>query len=564
MSPNPRLALISSLLLTLSVSCREVPESQVKTELSGSAENTANGAIGQAYRSETNTLVVGKGCVKEKGKADGAEQGSFAGESSAEVRADVDLSFEQVVDEISGGLNAGAKFGIFSVEGAGDYASREASDDFSSTISLIGDVRLKRKVAQELELTEFGKSVIGADGQVKENVYNVCGDEFVSQITYGAKLFINTKFRFESAQDKEEFKGKASVSLAAIGELGGQMSKLSDRLKRTTKITISARQIGGDVSQLSQVIHSGIFSCNLAEFDQKCLPMLVNLSDYANTTFKDSLKNANLDDPKGWAQLVFTTSKYSDANITNPANGQKVELVHNRSSLISREIRFARDEVYEAYEKELLGYQRASDMLKDSNLTAVQRSDLKAVQTASGDNKRKLAEIGKICSTQPSECIPEFEHYKKTAKIWNERSLSLKTCLVASDVEGTTWEFSRSNNTPIGVIRLAANGKIELAVSDADVSWKVEGCLLRFYNKFGSHTSTFDDIQSIDMMTGVYYFNGSFRHILKRLDPESDTVKKAEQAWKDANRQTTVSSIPAMAAGMRQMMAEIERKGGKK
>lgn len=552
-----KISLLPIFMSSLLFSCGKSDESVLNTEISGQAANVPSGILGQGFRSDTNTLIMGN-CVT----ADRV----FAGNVEGNVEYKEDLSFDEVLDTISGGLNLGVKFKIFDVKGAAEYASKEASDDFSSTISIISSADLKRATmnSNTVKLTDLGRSAIDAAGNVKNSVLQDCGDEFVSQITYSAKLFINAKFRFQSAQDKEEFKGNASVSLAGLGELGGQISKLSDKLKKTTSVSITARQIGGSPEKLGQILHSSVLTCNLAEFETKCKPMLDNLVTYASNTFPESLNDVTLDPskPNGWAQILFTTSKYSALPITGVKKGENIYLVPGKStSLISREVEMARNEVYEAYEKELVGYQRATDMLKDSGLTSVQRMGIRDVQTASGANKKSLSVVGETCLREPGECIEAFDGYKKSAKVWDLRALSLKTCLLTSDVENTVWDFSRSNNSSIGIIRLAKGGKIDLAVSNAEVTWKVEGCLLRFYNVYGVHTTVFEDIESYDQMTGSYYFNGSFRHILKRLDAESPQVKEAEKKWAEAQVNLEVLAAAIKVAQAKQ--AEEAAKAGK-
>lgn len=551
-----KISLLSIAMTSLMISCGRSEKSSLDTEISGQATNVPSGILGQGFRSDTQTIVMGN-CV--------AADMIFAGNVEGNVEYKQDLTFDEVLDTISGGLNMGVKFKIFDIKGAAEYASKESSDDFSSTISIISSADLKRATMnpQTVRLTDLGRSALDANGNVKATVARDCGDEFVSQITYSAKLFINAKFRFQSAQDKEEFKGNASVSLAGLGEIGGNLSKLSDRLKKSTSVSISARQIGGSPEKLGQILHTSVLTCNLADFETKCMPMLENLVNYASKTFPDSLNDVTLDPskPTGWAQVLFTTAKFSSLPIAGVKENENIFLVHSKStSLVSREIEIARNEVYDAYETELTGYQRATDMLKDSGLTSAERAGIKAVQTSSGANRKVLSVVGETCLREPENCIAAFDSYKSTAKEWDHRALSLKPCLLASEVENTAWNFSRSNGTQMGVIRLARGGKIEFPVSSADATWKVEGCLLRFYNTFGVQTTVFEDIQSLDAMTGVYYFDGSFRHVIKRLDSESAEVREAEKKWIDQQKPSGLIAA-LLAAQARQ--AEEAAKAGK-
>ena len=111
----PRQLLLLILLLAAAfVSCkhRSAQKSDLEGDISGQASRLLNG-LGQGFESDTQTLRAS--CVTGKTV--------FVGGVSADVIYSQDVSFDQVLNTISGGLNIGAKFKMFDVKGAADFAS---------------------------------------------------------------------------------------------------------------------------------------------------------------------------------------------------------------------------------------------------------------------------------------------------------------------------------------------------------------------------------------------------------------------------------------------------------
>lgn len=480
-------------------------QSVLNGEISGQASRLPNG-LGQGFESDTQTLKAN--CI--------TGDLVYAGGPAAEVNYTQDVTYDEVLDNISGGLNVGVGINIFDIKGAADFASKEASDAFSSTITLTSTAAVKSAVLQNIRLTDLGKAM-AKDGQVSEAVRKNCGDEFVSQIDYSAKLFINTKFRFNSAQDRLEFKGSASMSLLGIGELGGNISKLSDNLKKNSSVSITAKQIGGNPENLSKILDDSVISCNLADFEAKCLPMLKALVKYAREDFPASLAQ----DPvptssKGWAEILYKTDKYSDHPILSGSD--VVTFVPQKNdSLLTREIEQARNNTYDEYEKQMTAYVRASDLLRDFPLDDSQREKVTAVMEATAQNRKSLANVGEICLKTPTSCIEQFEKYKANAVAFDERNLSTKVCLSHADIADSKWSFGRTNGDAIGTIILAANGKILESGHTNETKWAVEGCILRFYSDKNIVTTTFDIMANKEHLIGNYYAKDRPDHTLARI-----------------------------------------------
>ena len=505
-----RYSLLSVLLSAALFGCKhdskDQPASDLESEVSGSAAKLPS-SLGVGFDSETQTRKTK--CVEGTPVWRGAQDAKF--------EFGQDLSFDQILKEISGGGNVGAKLSVFDIKGAADFASKYASSQYSSTITLSNNVTLKKLLLQNPHLTDAGQAEVSG-GKTTETVRKTCGDEYFDTIVYGAQLFVVAKFDFQSAQDKLAFKGSAAVSLAGVGELGGQISNLNDKIKRNSKVSITARQVGGNTDELSSILSAEIITCSLEEFDKKCLPMLVKIVNYAKDSFREGLKklpdpeNNKVGDPKGWAEITFSTTKYADEKIDG------IVLIPNIDvPLITEEIEKNRGQIYDSFQAMLLDNERAAKLLRDFTLSDFQRKKVEEVERSTAANKDALAVVGDVCMKTPAKCEAKYADYKASVKTYDQRLLSLDICLTKADIDNTSWNFTRSNGSFIGKVTLASSGKIENYNSEYETTWKVDGCILRFINVNGVPSTIYDQIESVDRMTGVFMQAASFRHILERV-----------------------------------------------
>ncbi len=565
-----KMPLLSLVLAATTLSCadssNDKEKSEVKSVIDGNVALKPTG-LGVGFDSDTQTLK--STCVT------GSQ--TFVGGGTAKIRYEQDISYDQVIDSISGGANIGAKINIFNVTGAADFASKESSDEFSSTIALISTATIKSNALNDesLKLTALGASQV-VDGAVSPNVRKVCGDEFVSQIDYAAKLFINAKIRFASAQDKLEFKGSANVSLAGIGELGGQIAKLSDKIKKNSSVTITAEQTGGRVQDLGKILDESVITCNLSEFETKCLPILQAFVKYAKEDFRtgfdldaaaikpfeddvvaktevakaDALAAdaAKANDPtssaakeasdkaatsaalvakaqqtlqseimnRNYAQVLYTTSKYSDKAIMH--HDQVVSLAPDvADSILTSEMEIARDETYDEYQIQLADYYRSTDLLRDFTLDAKQRAKIKAVQTATSANRKTIAAVGNTCLKSPLKCEEALEKYKTNVKTYDARDLSTSVCMIPSDVAGSSWAFGPKEGNYYGNLTLGADGLVEGYRTDAEFKWEVKDCILRFINSAGFPSTVFDTMANFDHLEGNFLQFSGQAHRMDRI-----------------------------------------------
>ncbi|RYZ69332.1 MAG: hypothetical protein EOP09_07865, partial [Proteobacteria bacterium] len=115
-----KMPLLSLVLAATTLSCadssNDKEKSEVKSVIDGNVALKPTG-LGVGFDSDTQTLK--STCVT------GSQ--TFVGGGTAKIRYEQDISYDQVIDSISGGANIGAKINIFNVTGAADFASKESS-----------------------------------------------------------------------------------------------------------------------------------------------------------------------------------------------------------------------------------------------------------------------------------------------------------------------------------------------------------------------------------------------------------------------------------------------------
>ncbi len=412
-------SIILSLATFATLSCGTKPSenSSSKSEISGSADRLPS-SLGQGFDSVTQTLK-GK-CV--------AGTPTWAGSPDADISYVHDLDFDSLLQTFSGGLNVSAKIALFEISGAGDFASKNAADDYSSTVSLINNVSIKRKVIDDLHIDEKMRSKVLTEAGISPNVRKLCGDEFVSTIVYGASLIVNAKFTFQTREDKRDFNSSAGISFAQLGELGGKLGKLNQRIKNTSRVTISARQLGGDPEKLTAIIANEVVSCNLANFEEKCLPMLTKLIEYAkdpvngfSSGLSDSPEADAIESAKGWAQLRFITTPFDD----EPIEGEFL-VSEQEIPKLSDEVRDAQDAVFDLNRDSLRDFERASILMRTYTLSDEQHLALQELQNAIVSNKIDLANLTKVCLKKPEQCAMELERFQSRSEKYNPEVLLIK------------------------------------------------------------------------------------------------------------------------------------------
>lgn len=265
-----------------------------------------------------------------------------------------DMSFEERLTGLSGGVSVGVDFPSVRIDGKAEIAqknSRAAYKEVHSILWTSHGLTLSPQEGGHLELTEFGRAI--ADPAFPRDVkLKDCGNEYISQIDLAASFMADMSIEFENEMLKARFAGALSVDINGNQiQVKGDLSKFSERELDTITIRIQAVQIGGDPSRLTRILPGDeLIQCRADKDEQghvgrgmsKCIEAFKNLIHYA--------KNLSVDDDstgehqfnwqgKGFVPVLFHSTSYpSNMEFGSPRldGYQYQQLVRQRSEMLKK------------------------------------------------------------------------------------------------------------------------------------------------------------------------------------------------------------------------------------
>jgi hypothetical protein len=233
------------------------------------------------------------------------------------------------------GISANAKFktGAYTHKTSAKFMKSSRSNGFSITSTYGGTYEFKNKILvgspkfnKEFDYKKMAR-------RTPKEFIGFCGDHFIQQYVYGAKLFFNIKINFKSEESKKSFQANYSLS-GPIGSFAAGMRQATKKFSSNISLEITALQMGGDITQLSNIFKAhceqlgddrcnnnagrdgvmSVMKClNNKELDQ-CVKVIENAANYAtNTTtgFPSQLKETD-DGKNGPAVVRVIAQSYKD------------------------------------------------------------------------------------------------------------------------------------------------------------------------------------------------------------------------------------------------------------
>ena len=270
------LSLITVLMSLSPASCRH-SSSQVSSEIPGSYSDTA--FLGQAYDS-TKSKLYNVSCVN------GTELAGV-GNSSSELTITSDMDYNSIVKKLDGDLSGSVTFPEVSVGASAKFALDSQYDDRSETHNIIWVGVNRKKVFKpgSLSVSEQGQQYITGYRAILQDK---CGDEYVSEIQYGASLFATLKVQYLNSSDKFEIGGSLNVGVKEIVKVDATAELLNSKMAKRTRVSVIAKQFGGNPAGLLSVIPQGIVSCSFDNM-QPCIDAFNAIVKYATNTLAPDL-----------------------------------------------------------------------------------------------------------------------------------------------------------------------------------------------------------------------------------------------------------------------------------
>ncbi|AXC15943.1 internalin E (plasmid) [Acidisarcina polymorpha] len=350
--------------------------------------------LGTAYHSDTQAFS-GE-CLKGISEPTGTSSSSFA--------LDQQISESELANDLGFSLGAHARFGVYEGSAEARFNSRSVSSSFSISSIYRAEYLFpyEKLTSDSIEFTKFAKPLY--DGKQFERWNQACGDSFVSQIRKGAKLYFSIRIDFRSAAQQQDFSAKFSVSGPMAG-IEGTLSTASKSFGKDVKVTISALQIGGDPSKVTDIfgtkddsVHQFV-QCTLGTFEA-CASVLEGAITYAKDTSKGFPSQLAPGVKPGPVDMEYVLSTYPSQGIFSPEYpGLKLSIENARAQLAKN------------FERSYRQY-LAADRLRDLSTSAARKDSLtKAFEVARG-NLALERQASDVCYNKPIECPDTVDKLK--------------------------------------------------------------------------------------------------------------------------------------------------------
>ncbi|WP_141731568.1 hypothetical protein [Oligoflexus tunisiensis] len=381
--------------------------------------------LGQAYdtrRVKTLNVSCATGNVKE----------SLVSDSNFVL--DYDLSYQDFLDKTQGKLTADLNLPAVRAGIGAQYAKENAATSSSTTFVFNWQMTKKRVAFDEntYRVSDKGQQFIAGD---KSQLQERCGDEFVTNVDYGASFFVTMKVDFLNDSDKTDIGGKLKLAVGQesvdIVKIEGELNKIDQKKKESVKLSIRARQVGGDPIQLTSFLTDNVVECTLAN-PKPCFEVYNQAVKYARTSIP-----AQLASDTAFVPVRYLTKNYKESGLDElvPSGGYQ---------FIDALTKAKRREIESQYQQNLVDYQRAADILRKYSdyLEEAQIDAISNIKEITFNNAAILGDVSLVCFDSPSSCISYFKAAEPGIKSYDRSKLALRSSLSdLKEVRLGAWTF---------------------------------------------------------------------------------------------------------------------------
>ncbi|WDE07006.1 internalin [Thalassomonas viridans] len=334
----------------------------------------------------------------------------LSGNTEANVTYKNDTSYDDVLSMLNGGVEVGIDFPVVRANAGATLATETASSKYVSSFSLYSYVSPPKEKYSPVDVNKgYTLSTTGNElvQQTAGEIYDVAGDEFVSEISYGAYMLVNMRIEYLNERDKLEIGGELDVDIAGgVVNVNGRLNYLDEEEKQSVRIVVRSLQNGGDPLALFQTIPSNIMACTL-ENPAPCFDLLKRSVDYAKNTFPDQLRVIqgsdqgckSILDPSenaGYNVVSYTTSRYDQASV------ELLQLVDQYEPINWTTTTLIRDHEKD-YKAALIDQERAERLLTEYGvwLDDTHAEQLKVIKAQANNNAWLHYRIAQYCRDNP-------------------------------------------------------------------------------------------------------------------------------------------------------------------
>jgi len=298
------------------------------------------------------------------------------------------------------GLAAGFRYrsGVTTTSASANFVKNSKESSYSTSAIFKGDYTFKDKILSKLDLSPLGRKLEKNPDRFKKT----CGDHFTIVQSYGAKIYFSIRIDFKTAESKQEFNAKFSLSSPSL-DVNADFKLGKKEFSKDTKITVSALQIGGDVTKLTRIFNNpnggstgktesyNFVQCSFGDL-QKCEEVLASAIDYATNT-ENGFPSTIASNP---ALIKSIVADYETAGVFVDFTPE-----------MNKTIEAARKTISDTFEKSIAQHLNTVSILKNGvmRLSPRQRDKFTKMKATTYDNMVLLSEMSMECFDKPRECL---------------------------------------------------------------------------------------------------------------------------------------------------------------
>lgn len=234
----------------------------VKPEIRGSRAVS----LGSGYKTVTG-VFLGE-------KVRGTE--GFHGASMSEWKFKTNMGSAEKSNLINGNAEISISYGIFTASGGLDidYINKKTNHSFSQTMYF--DVIGKNVQLDRCEIPNHLRSSMRT-----AHAEAIFGDCFVDSLTLGGRLILDITVAYGQEIDSVEVNGNVELEVLKFIKGSASASVKIENILNNSEITVRAKQIGGDTTQLSNMFQGGssLISCSAGNYS-RCSEVVQNVIQY--------------------------------------------------------------------------------------------------------------------------------------------------------------------------------------------------------------------------------------------------------------------------------------------
>ena len=149
------------------------------------------------------------------------------------------------------------------------------------------------------------------------NAETIFGDCFVDSLTLGGRLILDITVAYNASVDSTEVNGHVELEIMKFIKGSASASVKIENILSNSEITVRAKQIGGDTTQLSSIFQGGssLVSCSGGNYS-RCSEIVQNVIQYGERFGRQLLGlRYDTNNPLGAAVIAFTTKPYESEGL---------------------------------------------------------------------------------------------------------------------------------------------------------------------------------------------------------------------------------------------------------